>query len=185
MKKKRKAQIPNLKAASQSDIEKDSQGVVTQLLKDHKKMKALMKKIKSPRTSNAACEKTYKVLKMILDAHVKAEEISLLNVLKEHEKFDDMAQEGAEEHRLHETVIGQIDRTKDLKIKCVRIKIYCEMLEHHLKEEEEDLFPAFIKYTARSTRRKMGAVFRKERQKRKNSKEEKIYRKMVESRQSS
>ena len=171
--------MPDLKSVSQSKIKKDVTGVITQLLKDHKKMKALMKKIKSPRTSDKECEKTYKVLLLILHPHVKSEEKSLLNVLKDHPRFDDMAQEGYEEHRLHETVLKQIDRTKDLEKKCVRIKIYCEMLEHHLEEEEEDLFPTFKEYSARSTRKKMGTVFRKEREKHKSKREEQVYRETV------
>ena len=174
--------MPSLKTISQSKTKKDTTGVITQLLKDHKKMKALMKKIKASRTSDKVCEKTYQVLLMILHPHVKSEEKSLLNVLKGHPLFDDMAQEGYEEHRLHETVLSRIDRTKDLQKKCVRIKIYCEMLEHHLDEEEEDLFPAFKDYSAKSTRKKMGTVFRKEREKRKNKREEKMYKETVENR---
>lgn len=36
-------------------------------------------------------------------------------------------------------------------------------LEHHLEEEEEDLFPRFKKYVATSTRKKMGDLFLKKR----------------------
>ena len=174
--------MPDLKSMSQSKTKTDTTGVITQLLKDHKKMKTLMKKIKAPRTADKDCEKTYQVLLMILHPHVKSEEKSLLNILKGHPLFDDMAQEGYEEHRLHETVLNRIDRTKNLHKKCVRIKIYCEMLEHHLEEEEKDLFPAFKDYSARSTRKKMGTVFRKEREKRKNKSEERLYKQTVENR---
>lgn len=165
MSQKRKRTFSTLKSVSQSQSQKDREGVITQLLKDHKKMKALMKKIKSPRTTDKTCEKTYKVLLKIVKAHVISEEKSLLNILKGHPRFDDMTQEGIEEHRLHDTVLKQINQTRDLSKKCVRIKIFCEMLEHHLEEEEEDLFPAFRDYAALSTRKKMGAVFRKERSK--------------------
>ena len=53
------------------------------------------------------------------------------------------------------------------------------MLEHHLEEEEEDLFPTFKEYSARSTRKKMGTVFRKEREKHKSKREEQVYRETV------
>jgi hemerythrin superfamily protein len=182
MRKPKKAVIPNLASMSRSNVEVDSKGIISQLLKDHKKMKALMAKIKSSRTSEKLCEKTFKVLLMIVQAHTKSEEKSLLSVIENHPRFEDMAKEGIQEHLLHEAVTKEINRTRDLEKKCVRIKIFCEMLEHHLKEEEKDLFPAFIDYTAKSTRRKMGTIFRKERKKFKDKKEEKMYKETVQSR---
>ncbi len=134
-------------------------GVIKLLLKDHKIMKGLMKKIKSQKSSEQKSVDVFNVLKKIVLSHVEAEEKSLLNIIKENSKFEDMALEGKEEHKIHEDVIHKIDKTKNLKIKVVRIKIFCEFLKHHLEEEETDLFPKFKKYSADSTRKKLGQIF--------------------------
>jgi hemerythrin superfamily protein len=45
------------------------------------------------------------------------------------------------------------------------MKIFCKILEHHLDEEEEELFPRFKKYFAKSTNKKIGKKYLKERKK--------------------
>ena len=70
-----------------------------------------------------------------------------------------MVFEGYEEHRVHETIFKGIHRVSDKARRVQQMEIYCEMLVHHLHEEEEDLFPRFIKYSARSTRKKIGQKF--------------------------
>lgn len=139
--------------------EKSSFGVVPLLLKDHKKMRSLMKKIKSPRTADGKKLLAFRALELLLDSHTDAEEKSLLNVIKDVEKFTDMSNEGIAEHHLHEIVRKEIRRSRNLDTKVTQVKIFCEMLEHHLDEEEEDLFPKFKDYVALSTRKKLGKRF--------------------------
>ena len=137
--------------------------VVALLLKDHRAMKKLMGKIKSPRSKTAQIFSAFKKLEKLVHSHMRAEETSLLHKLKGHEKFEDQVEEGIEEHKIHETVIAGIHRLKDKDRKKTQIKIFCEFLEHHLEEEETELFPQFNKYAALSTRKKMGATFMKRR----------------------
>ncbi len=141
----------------------NAQSVVSLLLKDHRAMRKLMEKIKSPRSTPAKIFSAFKILEKLVYSHMRAEETSLLFRIKEHEIFEDEAVEGIEEHKIHEMVMTNLHRLKDKERKQTHIKIFCEFLEHHLDEEEEDLFPAFKKYTALSTRKKSGVIFMKKR----------------------
>jgi hemerythrin superfamily protein len=141
----------------------ESKNVVSLLLKDHKAMRKLMGQIKSKRSKSVKIFSSFKKLEKLVYSHMKAEESSLLNKIVEHPIFEDEAKEGIEEHRIHETVMEGVHRLKDKERQITHIKIFCEFLEHHLDEEEEDLFPAFKKYTALSTQKKIGAAFMKKR----------------------
>ena len=141
----------------------DAKGVIKLLMQDHKALKKLMKVIKSQKSSDALIEKSFLKLKATVKSHVHAEEKSLLRPLINHPRFEDEVREGYEEHRVHEYIFSGIAKVSDKKRKIEQIKIYCEVLEHHLEEEENDLFPKVRKYIAKSTRQKMGVAFTKRR----------------------
>lgn len=133
--------------------------LVALLLKDHRAMRTLMRQIKSRRATPAQVHQRYARLKKLVTSHMAAEELALLNPLHDHPKFSGEATEGWEEHRVHEEVMAGIARLRDRKRQTVQMKIFCEILEHHLKEEEADLFPDYQKHFALSTRKKTGQKF--------------------------
>lgn len=122
-------------------------------------MRKLMAKIKSPRSDKPKIFRSFRQLEKLVDSHMKSEEKSLLHRIKDHEKFEDEAEEGIEEHKIHRLVLSNIHKIKDKDRKTTQIKIFCEFLEHHLEEEEKDLFPKFKKYVASTTEKKMGSIF--------------------------
>jgi hemerythrin superfamily protein len=158
MKKKSKLQI-----ISQANVSFDSAGVVTLLLKDHRAMRELMEKIDSPRATQRAIFAAYAKLEKLVHSHMKAEEESLLHRLKDHKLFEDKAKEGIEEHRVHELIMAHVHRIKDPERRAIHMHIFCEVLEHHLKEEETKLFPRVQKNIALTTRKKIGKIFAKKR----------------------
>lgn len=139
-------------------------GIIKLLLADHKLMRSLMKQVKSKHASDAKIVAAFRELEAVVTSHVAAEERSFLSVVRDHEKFEDVALEGFEEHRVHETVLAGIRRVRAKDRKLQQMKIFCEILEHHLDEEEEKLFPRFKKFAAASTRRKIGERFLKVRE---------------------
>lgn len=144
-------------------MDQNSWSVVKLLIKDHQAMRKFMEKIKSPRSDHSKIFRSFTELVKLVESHMKAEEKSLLHRIKDHEKFGDEAEEGIEEHRIHKLVIHNIRRLNKKDRKITQIKIFCEFLEHHLDEEEKDLFPKFKKYAAISTEKKMGTIFLKKR----------------------
>jgi hemerythrin superfamily protein len=154
-----------LKKMSISDATQSVHEIIKLLIADHKLMRTFMSKVKSQKSSKAQSMAAFAKLTKTVQSHVKSEESSLLSLIKDHPKFEDMAVEGIEEHRVHENVLAGIHKLKDKDRKVEQMKIYCEILEHHLDEEEDELFPKFKKYAATSTRKKIGKKFLRVRKK--------------------
>lgn len=150
------AKKTKLKKIAESQNAPSAHGVVQLLLADHKLLRSLMKKVKSDRATDAQVAKAFRELEKSTQSHVKAEEKTFFSLIKENPKFEDLTLEGYEEHRVHENVLAGVHRVKDKERKIQQMKIFCEVLEHHLDEEEEELFPRFKKYAALSTRKKIG-----------------------------
>ncbi len=134
-------------------------GIVKLLLADHRLMRNLMGRIGSKQATSAEKMKAFGELEKVVKPHVKAEEATFLALIKDNPKFAGQAVEGYEEHRVHETVLAGIHQLRDKDRKVEQMKIFCEILEHHLDEEEKDLFPRFKKYAAASTGKKLGKNF--------------------------
>ena len=122
-------------------------------------MRRLMEKIDSPRATPAQVFKHFRALEDLVTSHMAAEETALVNPLKDHPKFENEALESYEEHRIHEHIFAGIKKLKAKERKLSQMKIYCEMLEHHLKEEEKDLFPKYKAHFALSSRKAAGEKF--------------------------
>lgn len=148
-----------LKRIAAADLPTASKGVIKLLLADHDLMRTLMQQVKSQRATPAQQAKAFRELKHTVQSHVKAEEQTFLALLKDIPKFEDHVLEGYEEHRVHEAVIACVPQAKTKEQQIERMKIFCEILEHHLDEEEEKLFPAFKAYAAASTHKKIGKKF--------------------------
>lgn len=130
--------------------------IVKLLLEDHRLLRKLMEEVKSQRATPAGVRKKFSELEAVVASHVKAEEKTFLALVKDHPAFEDHALESYEEHRVHDMIFAGIRKTRDVKRKTEQMKIYCEILEHHLDEEEEDLFPRFKRLFASSTQKKAG-----------------------------
>lgn len=146
-------------------------GVVDLLLKDHRAMKLLMSRIRSPKRTSTQIISTFNKLKKLVKSHVAAEEYGLLRVIMDHPRFESNAHEGYEEHRVHEYILNGIQTVTDPKRKAEQMKAFCEILEHHLEEEEEELFPRVKKLLAKSSGEKLGKRFLRKRKQTRNQKE--------------
>lgn len=149
MKKTKLQKVSHQKSSS-------SHSIVKLLLEDHRLLRKLMKDVKSQKATPAHARKKFIELKKVVASHVKAEETTFLALIKDHPAFEDHALESYEEHRVHDMIFAGIGKTKDLERKTEQMKIYCEILEHHLDEEEEDLFPRFKRIFATGTQKKAG-----------------------------
>lgn len=114
------------------------------LKEDHKKLKEILKKLdetteRSHRDRLSLLEK----LKEELIPHARAEEKILYESMKlsEVEEADDMAYEGYEEHFVADKLIKELDKTEtNDKRWGALMSVLKENLEHHIKEEEGDIF---------------------------------------------
>ena len=80
-------------------------------------------------------------LKQELTVHEKIEEEIFYPALKEHPKTKDIALEAYEEHHVVDLVMGEIETTEPSdETWMAKFKVLKENLEHHIEEEEGEMF---------------------------------------------
>ena len=111
------------------------------LEQDHDVLKDLLKQGEGDEHSVAERKRFFEQLTRRLQAHEQMEEQILYPALAQHPKAHDIVLEGYEEHHLADFIVAELsgtdfaDETWPAKWKVLR-----ESLEHHIDEEEEDMF---------------------------------------------
>ncbi|MFL5813124.1 MAG: hemerythrin domain-containing protein [Bdellovibrionia bacterium] len=118
--------------------------IYTVLKSDHRLVKQLLKQLE--KTTEEAPQKRVQLLKQLKEAivpHSRAEEQVFYDRLKKCEvkEADDLAFEGYEEHAVVDRLLEQLEATApNDKRWTALLSVAKESLEHHIKEEEEELF---------------------------------------------
>lgn len=112
------------------------------LAKDHAEVKKMLEELDD--TTERAIktrEQVFTKLRTDLEVHEAIEEEIFYPALKDHPKTRDIAMEGYEEHHVVDTVMGEMlelevsDETWTAKFTVMK-----ENLEHHIEEEEQEMF---------------------------------------------
>lgn len=114
------------------------------LLKDdHKKVKSLFSELEE--TTERALktrEHLFVNLKMELTLHAEAEEKFLYPRVEEPKATHELTLEAYEEHKVVKTLLAELDAdAKNTEEWAAKLKVLKENVEHHVKEEEGELFP--------------------------------------------
>jgi len=114
-----------------------------QLLKaDHDKVKKLLTELEST-TERAIKTRTelFETIKTELTVHEVIEEEIFYPALKEHPKAKDIVLEGYEEHHVVDTLMGELEALPvDDETWGAKAKVMQENIEHHIEEEEGEMF---------------------------------------------
>jgi len=141
----------------------------TQMLKkDHKEVKALLKEF--ARLSGRAAPKQQAVVTQLCHAltlHARLEEELVYPVFKElrsHE-MKDLVAEASEEHQVAKTLIGEL-ATLSLEDEqyAAKVTVLGEYVQHHIKEEEQELFPKAHKHLSAKRLEELGDAITARRQ---------------------
>jgi Hemerythrin HHE cation binding domain len=109
------------------------------LKKDHKKVSELFKKIEA--TTGKAKLGVFKQIKSELDLHSHIEETILYPALEKAKETRDLTLEAYEEHKVVKDLLGQLAAAKTPSDEWqAKLTVLQENVEHHVKEEENDLF---------------------------------------------
>jgi hemerythrin-like domain-containing protein len=112
------------------------------LKEDHDKVKEMLEKL--DQTTEQAVktrEEVFSKLTSDLAVHEAIEEELLYPALKEHAESRDIALEAWEEHHLVNVIVGEISETPfDDETWAAKLTVMKENLEHHIEEEEGELF---------------------------------------------
>jgi hemerythrin-like domain-containing protein len=116
---------------------------VLQLLKeDHDKIKKILSHLESTTDRGVKTrEEFYTKVRAELQVHEAIEEEILYPALKEHPKAKDLVLEAYEEHNVVDMVIAEIDALPyDDETWGAKLTVMRENVEHHIGEEESEMF---------------------------------------------
>ncbi|HET9085085.1 MAG TPA: hemerythrin domain-containing protein [Candidatus Limnocylindrales bacterium] len=115
---------------------------LTLLKDDHQKMRKLLDELESTTERGVRTrEELFARIKGELTVHEIIEEEIFYPELKEHPKAKDIVLEGYEEHHVVDTVMAELeDLPVDDETWGAKAKVMKENVEHHMEEEEGEMF---------------------------------------------
>ncbi len=118
-----------------------AENVIDILKKEHKVVLKELRELSEKGTSNR--EQKYRTMKEDLIPHLVGEEKALYPKTREDPGMRDMTLESIEEHNAAKTLISQLDSasTAEEDIWVAKMKVIRENVEHHIREEEDELLP--------------------------------------------
>ncbi len=117
--------------------------VFTLLKDDHKKVAGILEKIDETTERGVKTrEELFTKLKTELDVHARIEETIFYPELEKADETHDITLEAFEEHRLVKQLLGELEKMdKSDETWTARFTVLKENVEHHVEEEETDMFP--------------------------------------------
>lgn len=113
------------------------------LKEDHRKVKKLLEQ-GDDTTENAVKTRTevLEKIKSEMQIHETIEEEIFYPALKEHSKTKDLTLEAYEEHHVVDTIMAELEGVEPSdETWMAKFAVMKENLEHHITEEEDELFP--------------------------------------------
>lgn len=133
------------------------------LKSDHRSVKELLERIAKTTESDANRAKLFDHLYHSLSAHSEAEEEVFYTPLRDHPKAKDLVLEGFEEHAVIKTLLGELRAlAPDDETWLPKFAVLKENVEHHVEEEEGQVFEQARKIFSRTEADKLGEQMRKE-----------------------
>lgn len=128
--------------------------IIQELKQHHDEMRKMVEEIKKNKPEK------FVLLKKHLDIHHELEEDLLLAHLNSKKGIKDESLESQEEHFVLNILLLDLkDFPKDHDRWMIKFKVFDEILDHHLTEEEEDLFPDAEKKLGKKLLEEMGEKF--------------------------
>ena len=116
---------------------------LTLLKEDHARIKRMLAEGEET-TERAQKTRTelFERLKATMTTHEAMEEQVLYPALKQHPKSKDIALEGYEEHHVVDEIFEELEQTAPTDDTwAAKFKVAKENIEHHMEEEETEMFP--------------------------------------------
>lgn len=144
----------------------------TLLKKDHETVAGLLNKIEE--TTERAIktrEELFARVKTELEIHARIEETIFYPALEEAEPTREIVLEGFEEHKLVKQLLSELDSlAKDDEQWTAKFKVLKENVEHHVEEEEDEMFKKARKVLSEEDIETLGSRLEKAKQDQKAAK---------------
>ena len=131
----------------------------TLLKADHKKVAGILEKLDSTTERGVKTrEELFTQLKTELDVHAHIEETILYPALEEADETRDITLEAYEEHRLVKQLLAELESLgKDEEQWTAKFTVLKENIEHHVEEEEGEMFKKARKVLSKEEAEDLGA----------------------------
>lgn len=141
------------------------------LKKDHEEVKGILKQLKETKEKDSSKrEDLFQKLREELVPHMKAEESAFYPPLLEKKEVREDAMEGIEEHHVSELVLKELEKMpKGEDTWGAKMSVFKELVEHHIKEEENTLFKSAEKALDPDEIKKIMKQFEQDKQKNKKN----------------
>jgi iron-sulfur cluster repair protein YtfE (RIC family) len=129
------------------------------LKEDHEKVAGLFEQLE-PTTERAVKtrEELFTKLKQELDVHAHIEETIFYPVLKQEAETRDITLEGLEEHHVIKLLLKELAGMQvDSEQWTAKLKVLQETVEHHVEEEESEMFKGAREVLSREQLEQLGA----------------------------
>ena len=138
-----------------------SADIISTVLEDHKPLKELIEVMKDLDKPFEERREAFGTFAPLLVTHAKAEEMSLYEFMKRGQvkELKTEGMEGQTEHTLADQLAEEIKRTTDQEEMSAKIKVLAELVEHHIEEEEGEMFPTVKRELDESTLLKLNDLY--------------------------
>jgi hemerythrin-like domain-containing protein len=126
---------------------------------DHQKVSGIFEKLE-PTTERGVKtrEELFAQLKQELDIHARIEETIFYPAIKEAKETKDITLEAYEEHNVVKQLLAELDELpKDDETWGAKLKVLKENVEHHVEEEEGEMFTSAREVLSREQIEELGA----------------------------
>ncbi|HZG53271.1 MAG TPA: hemerythrin domain-containing protein [Pyrinomonadaceae bacterium] len=115
---------------------------ITLLKTDHEKVSGIFEKLEeTTESAEKTREELFAQLKQELDLHAHIEETIFYPVLKKSEETREITMEGIQEHHVVKVLLRELDAMGvGSETWTAKLKVLKENVEHHVEEEEDDMF---------------------------------------------
>ncbi|HEV2827216.1 MAG TPA: hemerythrin domain-containing protein [Pyrinomonadaceae bacterium] len=125
---------------------------------DHKKVAGILEKLDSTTERGVKTrEELFAQLKSELDVHARIEETIFYPALEEAKETRDITLEAFEEHRLVKQLLAELEEmSKDQEEWTAKFTVLKENVEHHVEDEEGEMFPKARKVLSEQQAEELG-----------------------------
>lgn len=138
-------------------------GIYKQLKDDHEGVSKLMDRLANMSESDGKRSATFAEIRDALKRHTEAEEKVFYSRLRDEEGAHDLVLEAREEHEEVEALLAELetgDHTTDEW--AAKFAVLKENVEHHVEEEENELFPEAKRILGKEEAERLGKEFERE-----------------------
>ena len=135
------------------------------LKEDHSELRKCFGEYKAA-DSDTKKHKLFKQIKEKLDVHTHIEEVIFYPAIKDHKELEEITLEGIEEHHVADVLVREISKLTDESEKFdPKMDVLIESVEHHLMEEEGQMFPKVEENFDKAVLEKLGKEMAEEEKK--------------------